>query len=155
MANHRKMVFYTKELRDLVDRLKEIGYEVDPSLVIDPADFDNSMKDVVVIISGQGKSLFKTINNIANNELESIVFDQDDVIVVASPVVPGVENEFKSMENDMYKKEGEIIVLDKNVLSMHPSKEDLKNVNLPYKTKILYSNQRGISSVAYEFTDCG
>lgn len=50
MANHRKMVFYTKELRDLVDRLKEIGYEVDPSLVIDPADFDNSMKDVVVII---------------------------------------------------------------------------------------------------------
>ena len=126
MANHRKMVFYTKELRDLVDRLKEIGYEVDPSLVIDPADFDNSMKDVVVIISGQGKSLFKTINNIANNELESIVFDQDDVIVVASPVVPGVEKEFKSMENDMYKKEGEIIVLDKNVLSMHPSKEDLK-----------------------------
>ncbi len=90
MANHRKMVFYTKELRDLVERLKEIGYEVDPSLVIDPADFDNSMKDVVVIISGQGKSLFKTINNIANNELESIVFDQDDVIVVASPVVPGV-----------------------------------------------------------------
>ena len=46
--------------------------------------------------------------------------------MVASPVVPGVENEFKSMENDMYKKEGEIIVLDKNVLSMHPSKEDLK-----------------------------
>ena len=126
MASRRKMVFYSKELRDLVGRLKEIGYEVDPSLVIDPADFDNSMKDVVVIISGQGKSLFKTINNIANNELESIVFDQDDVIVVASPVVPGVENEFKSMENDMYKKEGEIIVLDKNVLSMHPSKEDLK-----------------------------
>lgn len=104
MASRRKMVFYSKELRDLVGRLKEIGYEVDPSLVIDPADFDNSMKDVVVIISGQGKSLFKTINNIANNELESIVFDQDDVIVVASPVVPGVENEFKSMENDMYKK---------------------------------------------------
>lgn len=104
MASRRKMVFYSKELRDLVGRLKEIGYEVDPSLVIDPDDFDNSMKDVVVIISGQGKSLFKTINNIANNELESIVFDQDDVIVVASPVVPGVENEFKSMENDMYKK---------------------------------------------------
>ena len=61
MASRRKMVFYSKELRDLVGRLKEIGYEVDPSLVIDPADFDNSMKDVVVIISGQGKSLFKTI----------------------------------------------------------------------------------------------
>lgn len=113
-------------MRELVERLKDIGYEVDPTLVVDPQDFDNSMKDVVVIISGQGKSLFKTINNIANNELDSIDFDQDDVIVVASPVVPGVENEFKSMENDMYKKEGEIIVLDKNVLSMHPSKEDLK-----------------------------
>lgn len=104
MASHRKMVFYSKELRELVERLKDIGYEVDPTLVVDPQDFDNSMKDVVVIISGQGKSLFKTINNIANNELDSIDFDQDDVIVVASPVVPGVENEFKSMENDMYKK---------------------------------------------------
>lgn len=34
MASRRKMVFYSKELRDLVGRLKEIGYEVDPSLVI-------------------------------------------------------------------------------------------------------------------------
>lgn len=126
MASHRKMVLYSKELRELVERLKDIGYEVDPSLIIDPNAYDNSMKDVVVIISGQGKSLFKTINNIANNELDTLDFDQDDCIVLASPVVPGVENDFKSMENDIYKKEGEIIVLDKNVLSMHPSKEDLK-----------------------------
>ena len=84
------------------------------------------MRDLVVICSGQGKSLFKTISNIANNEVDEIDFDSDDVIVIASPVVPGVEQEFKSMENDIYKEEGKIIVLDKNVLSMHPSKEDLK-----------------------------
>ena len=126
MNNNRKMVLYNPELRDLVERLKDIGYEIDDNLIIDPEDFDNSMKDVVVIISGQGKALFKTINNIANNELEDVAFDQDDVIVIASPIVPGVENDFKSMENDIYKREGEIIVLDKNVLSMHPSKEDLK-----------------------------
>ncbi len=126
LSNNRKIVLYNQELRDLVERLRDIGFEVDERYLIDPKDFDNSMKDVVVIISGQGKSLFKTINNIANNEVESIAFDQDDVIVIASPIVPGVENDFKSMENDIYKKEGEIIVLDKNVLSMHPSKEDLK-----------------------------
>lgn len=126
LSNNRKIVLYNQELKDLVERLRDIGFEVDERHLIDPKDFDNSMKDVVVIISGQGKSLFKTINNIANNEVESIAFDQDDVIVIASPIVPGVENDFKSMENDIYKKEGEIIVLDKNVLSMHPSKEDLK-----------------------------
>ncbi len=126
LSNNRKIVLYNQELRELVERLKDVGYEVDERYIIDPQNFDNSMKDVVVIISGQGKSLFKTINNIANNEVETIAFDQDDVIVIASPIVPGVENDFKSMENDIYKKEGEIIVLDKNVLSMHPSKEDLK-----------------------------
>lgn len=57
-----------------------------------------------------------------------------------------LKNEFKSMENDMYKKEGEIIVLDKNVLSMHPSKEDLKMMifltkpkyYIPIKENIVY-----------------
>lgn len=132
---NRRMLFYTKELQELVSYLEELGYEVPKELIVDPKSLDNDMRDLVVICSGQGKSLFKMISNIANNEVDEIDFDSDDVIVIASPVVPGVEQEFKSMENDIYKEEGKIIVLDKNVLSMHPSKEDLKMMIFLMKPK--------------------
>lgn len=122
----RKMLFYTKELQQLVKNMQEMGLEIPSHLIVDPKAFTNDMKDIVIIISGQGKPLFRTISNIANNEVDGFDFCQEDVIVIASPVIAGVENEFKNMENDIYKQEGTIIVLDKEVLSMHPSKEDLK-----------------------------
>ncbi|WP_296240774.1 ribonuclease J [uncultured Faecalicoccus sp.] len=122
----RPMIFYTKELRELIGHLEEMGFSIPHELILDPSMIKTQKTDVVVIISGQGKSLFKTLSNIANDEVEDIDFDQNDVVVIASPVIPGVEKVFKSMENDIYKEEGQIIVLDKNVLSMHPSKEDLK-----------------------------
>ena len=84
------MLFYTKELQELVSYLEELGYEVPKELIVDPKSLDNDMRDLVVICSGQGKSLFKMISNIANNEVDEIDFDSDDVIVIASPVVPGV-----------------------------------------------------------------
>ncbi len=125
----RKMVFYTEELRELISDLEAVyGYSVPKDMVVDINDFDNEMRNVVVIISGQGQSLFKLMSNIANNEAKDIDFDQDDLIVIASQVVPGVEREFKSMENDIYKEEGQIVVLDKDVWSMHASREDLKLV---------------------------
>lgn len=122
----RKLVLYDKELRRLVDGLEEIGIHVPRDLIV-PVDKIDTCPNCVVVISGQGKPLFKQLSNIANNEVEDIKFDSHDVIVIASPVVPGVETEYKSMENDIYKRGGILKVIDhKKVLSMHASKEDLK-----------------------------
>lgn len=131
----RPMIFYSKELRELVANLEDFNVSIPEKLVLDPSYIKEAPDNVVVIISGQGKSLFKTMSNIANNEVEDIVFTQNDVIVIASPVIPGVEKVFKSMENDIYKEEGTILVLDRNVLSMHPSKEDLKMMLFLMKPK--------------------
>ncbi|MDB7981027.1 ribonuclease J [Faecalicoccus pleomorphus] len=131
----RPMIFYSKELRELVTNLEDFNVSIPNKLVLDPSYIKEAPDNVVVIISGQGKSLFKTMSNIANNEVEDIVFTQNDVIVIASPVIPGVEKVFKSMENDIYKEEGRIFVLDRNVLSMHPSKEDLKMMLFLMKPK--------------------
>lgn len=131
----RPMIFYSKELRELVTNLEDFNVSIPNKLVLDPSYIKEAPDNVVVIISGQGKSLFKTMANIANNEVEDIVFTQNDVIVIASPVIPGVEKVFKSMENDIYKEEGRILVLDRNVLSMHPSKEDLKMMLFLMKPK--------------------
>lgn len=132
---HRKMVFYTKELRDLFHSLTTIGYEVPEDFVIDPSQYDGQDKNVVVIISGQGPRLFNILNNIANNEVDDIEFHSEDIICIASPVVPGVEKDFKDMENDIYKENGHLYVLDRDVLSMHPSKEDLKMMIFLMKPK--------------------
>ena len=121
----RKMVLYTKELQDLVKNLESIGFVIPSEYIVDISEIDK-IKNVVVLISGQGKPLFKLMSNIANNEVDDINFQSSDVIVIATPLVPGVEKVFKSMENDIYMREGKIIIADKDVLSMHASKEDLK-----------------------------
>ncbi len=122
----KKMYFYNKELRDILESLKMVGYVVPEKYIITPEQFNDDLEDVVVIISGQGPSLFRKLNNIANNEIEDIHFKSNDVVCIASQVISGVEKDFGAMENDIYKANGHVYVLDRDVLNMHPSKEDLK-----------------------------
>lgn len=125
IEHNRKMCFYTKEMQILIAGLEGITDAVPAELVVAPSQI-NELDDVVVIISGQGKALFQQMSNIANNEVRDIEFNESDVIVVATPLVPGVEKVYRTMENDIYKREGVIIKIDRNVCGMHPSKEDLK-----------------------------
>ncbi|MCF0246813.1 MAG: ribonuclease J [Ileibacterium sp.] len=125
VEHRRKMCFYTKEIQELVAGLESITPAVPMDLVVSNKQIDE-LDDVVVIISGQGRSLFRLMSNIANNEVEDVSFNKNDIIVAATPIIPGVEKAFKAMENDIYKKEGTIIRIDKNVVGMHPAKEDLK-----------------------------
>lgn len=127
IEHNRKICFYSPELQRLVAGLESITEAVPPELVIDVSRID-TCKDCVVIISGQGRTLFQLMSNIANNEVDDVAFHEDDVIVVATPILPGVEKEFKDMENDIYKRQGTIVKIDRNVIGMHPSKEDLKMV---------------------------
>lgn len=127
IARKRKMCFYSDELKKLIAGLESITDAIPSELVVPVSQIDQC-EDVVVIISGQGRALFQLMSNIANNEVDDVEFHDDDVIVVATPLVPGVEKDFKSMENDIYKRQGTIVKIDRNVLGMHPSKEDLKMV---------------------------
>lgn len=123
--NNRKLVLYSQELRQLIEDLIDLGYHIPKDLIVPVSDI-NKIDNVVVIISGQGRSLFQTMSNISNNEADDVEFTNNDVIMIAAPIISGVEKEFKNMENDIYKKEGRIISVGDEILSMHPSKEDLK-----------------------------
>lgn len=125
IAHNRKLVLYTKELQERVKGLKQIGFKIPDHILASVADIDK-IKDVVVLISGQGRPLFTLMSNIANNEVDNIDIRPEDLIVIATPIIPGVEKVFKNMENDIYKRGGRLQILDKNILSMHPSREDLK-----------------------------
>lgn len=123
---NRKIYFYNKELKTMLKDMKEIGYTVPEKYVLTEKEFKRSKENIAVILSKQGPSLFRTLNNIANNEADDIEIDSDDVICIAAPVIPGAEKNFGQMENDIYKAGGKLENLVAGMMSMHPSIEDLK-----------------------------
>ena len=112
-------------------------YKVPKEIEISPRQFDNDLDDdVVVLISGSGKNLFRTMQNIAMHEDKQVSFRVSDTIIIASPIVSGTELEATNMENEIYKEGGKIFTLkSKEILSMHPSSEDLKMMLYLFKPK--------------------
>lgn len=135
---YRKKIFIHDEgLRHVLKLMEEMKYySVPRELLVDRRQFSNDMEDVLVIISGQGKNLFRTMSNIANKEDKYVQFRTSDTIIIASPIVSGTQMDANNMENEIYKEGGTIFTLDsKQVLSMHPSKEDLKMMLYLFKPK--------------------
>ncbi|MBP3853718.1 MAG: ribonuclease J [Erysipelotrichaceae bacterium] len=122
---NRKMYFFNKDIQGMLRDMKELGYEINRRWIATEKEF-KTKKNIAVIISKQGPSLFRTLNNIANNEDDKIQISSDDVICIAAPVVPGAEKDFGAMENDIYKAGGKLENLVSGMISMHPSIEDLK-----------------------------
>ena len=125
---NRKIFFHDKGIRELLKHLETMKYyRVPKEMEINEKNFSDDMEDVVVLISGNGKNLFRKMTNIANHEDAHVSFRTSDTIIVASPIVSGTELDASNMENEIYKEGGKIYTLDsKTVLSMHPSSEDLK-----------------------------
>ena len=124
---HKKVYFYNEDHIKLLKIVDELGYYKIPKEVIIAEELDNDLTDVICIVSGSGNEVFKIMNNIAIGEDSFIKLKQSDTVIIASPVVPGTENDATAMENDLYKADVKIVKLNaKQVLSMHSSIEDLK-----------------------------
>lgn len=124
----KKVFFYDNEHIKLLKFVEELGYyKVPRDVLITENDFSNDLKDVICIVSGGGNQVFRLMNNITIGEDNKIKLNEDDTVIIASPVVPGTENDATAMENDLYKAGVNIIKLNaKEILSMHASIEDLK-----------------------------
>lgn len=125
---NRKVVFYDDEHVKLLNYVEELGYyKVPRNLILSKKEFDNTMTDVIVIVSGSGNEVFRLMNKIAIGEDQLVELQENDTVIISSPVVPGTEKEASAMENDLYKAGVRVIrVSAKEVLSMHASIEDLK-----------------------------
>lgn len=134
---NRRIFFHDKGIRDLLKHLETMKYyRVPKDMLISEKEFSDDMEDVVVLVSGIGKNLFRTMTNIANHEDKYVSFRTSDTIIVASPIVSGTELDAKNMENEIYKEGGKIFTLSsKTVLSMHPSVEDLKMMLYLFRPK--------------------
>ena len=124
----KKVYFYDPEHIRLLNTVDELGYfKLPKNIIVDSKDFNNDMKDVVCVVSGSGNEVFKLMHNIAIGEDRKIELREEDIVIIASPVVPGTEKDATAMENDLYKADVKIVKLNaKEILSMHASTEDLK-----------------------------
>ena len=125
---NKKVYFYDPEHIKLLNTVDDLGYyKLPKNIIVDPHDFNNDMKDVVVVVSGSGNEVFKLMHNIAIGEDRYVELREEDIVIIASPMVPGTEKDATAMENDLYKADVKIVKLNaKEILSMHASTEDLK-----------------------------
>lgn len=124
----RKVMIYDDELRSLMQDMATLGYyRIPAGLDIAPQNFDNELDNTLIIVGGNGKTIFKKMHNIATHEDSVIQLRPTDTVIIASPAVPGTEREESSMEDDLYKETSNVYAVDaKRAFSMHASIEDLK-----------------------------
>ncbi len=125
---NRKVVIYDEELRALMKDMAELGYyRIPAGLEIAPQNFDNELDNVILIIAGNGSTVFRKVHRIATREDENIQLRPTDTVIIASPAVPGTERSASAMEDDLYKETSHVFAIDaKRTFSMHASIEDLK-----------------------------
>ena len=134
---HKKVVIYGHELKYLLEKVVGMGYfDIPVGLLVDAKKADPNDPNLVYIVSGSGPSIFRLMNRIALREDEGLNVNENDTIIIASPIVPGTEKEASNMENELYKLGPKIITLSgKQVYSMHASSEDLKMMMYLLKPK--------------------
>ncbi len=133
----KKVFFYDENLRNILKMVEKLGYYRLPiNLEIGRKQFNSTMRNVVVIVSGSGAEVFKRMNKIALKEDSIVELSSEDTVIIASPIVPGTEREAANMENEIYKETVKVKSLDhRTVFSMHASSEELKMMVYLFKPK--------------------
>lgn len=126
----RKVYFHNEHQRNLLRQVEKLGYYRMPvGIEVSKESFDNLREDIIVIVSGSGPNVFKSMLKIASSEDPTLDLRPTDTVVILSPMVPGSEKEAGSMENELYKCDVSVISLDRRkVTSMHASIEDIKMI---------------------------
>jgi ribonuclease J len=126
----RKVYFHNEHQRNLLRHVEKLGYYRMPvGIEVSKESFDNAREDLIIIVSGSGPNVFKSMLKIASSEDPAIELRPSDTVVILSPMVPGTEKEAGSMENELYKCDVSVITLDRRkVTSMHASIEDIKMI---------------------------
>lgn len=133
----RKIFFYDDEHMELLRNVEELGYyQLPKDIILKRKEFNNQRQDVVVIVSGSGNKVFKLVNRIAIGEDRLLELNENDTVIVASPIVPGTEKEASAMENDLYKAGVNVVKFSsRDLFTMHASREDLKTMLYLVKPK--------------------
>ncbi len=128
-ASHNRMIYFMDEqLRENILLLEDNKYSFSSKKCILSNDqITNDMENVVIVVTDFGSQIFEKMRKIALGEDSLFELRETDTVIIASPIVSGTEKVASTMENELYQKDVNIFKLDsKQVLSVHPSQEDMK-----------------------------
>ena len=133
--NNKKLFFHDKKMLDLMHTLKKLDYYHMPESVVATLD-DVDDKNTIILVTGNGSEVFNKMFAITSGEDNRLSLLEDDTVIIASPIVAGVEVEAIQLENELYKDDHKVITVDKEeLLAMHASQEDLKMMLYLFKPR--------------------
>lgn len=134
---HKRVFIYDDNLRELFKKVEKLGYYFLASKVnMIKSKFSNDLEDVIVLVTGNGPNVFRIMMKIAMGEDNVVSLNQNDTVIIGSPSGDAIEIEASNMENELYKENVKVVVLDsRKVRSIHASTEDLKMMIYLFKPK--------------------
>lgn len=162
---NKKVFIHDSELRKTFKYLHDCGYyHIKKDMLVSSKEFKNSMEDIVVIVSGRGKRLYLKMMMIAMHEDKLVDLRTSDNFIMLSTPVSGCEKIAVNLENEIYKEGANIKTFKpKELLGMHPSKEDLKMILHIFKPKYyipikgeyrhLIANAKVADEMGYNYDD--
>ncbi len=133
---NRRLVFYGRDAYDNTNALLRSSEDL-PNPVLEVPINNRATKEMVgnpiyndslvVLITGTSNSIYHDLCDIIDGGDERLKLVPSDTIIVASPVLPGTEKIANKAQNDLYKTNAKIHILqNKDLQSMHASIEDIK-----------------------------
>lgn len=126
---HKKICIANPEQIPFFDAMAKIGDIVIPeSMRITPNEIPfNNPNDVIVLVSGNGDSLFNYSKEICYGNITNLKVNTNDTWIIACPSVPGTEVAYTDASDTIYRTDCRVLALTrKKVSSMHAQQEDLK-----------------------------
>ncbi len=85
-----------------------------------------NQKNVVVVITGEPEQLFSKVHKILDEEDERLQFQNNDIFVLGTKIIPGYEGLASKLLDKISKFDIKTIVMPKTILPLEPSNEDHK-----------------------------
>lgn len=126
---HKKICIANPEQIPFFDAMAKIGDIVIPeSMRITPNEIPfNNPNDVIVLVSGNGDSLFNYSKEICYGNITNLKVNTNDTWIIACPSVPSTEVAYTDASDTIYRTDCHVLALTrKKVSSMHAQQEDLK-----------------------------
>ncbi len=138
----RKLVFYGRDNYDTTNTILRINNKLKPQILVKLKDVvvDKSHiktdDNIVVLLTGAPHRIYHDLVDLVDGGDELLKFTKEDSVVVASPVIPGTEKIATKAQNELFKTPANIKILkNKQLPSMHASKEDIKFLIQLFKPK--------------------
>lgn len=107
----------------------------------------NNSPNAIVVISVTHEQLFKKLSLIVDNQINSMILNENDVFILGTQLVPGYEGHGAQLLDKLSKKNITSYTLPKNILAMSASDEDQKYVLDKLNPKYVFPTQGLYKSV--------